>query len=136
MKTLYIIRGASGSGKSTIAGYLINALDNSISISADDYFDTDSGYKFDSIKLPAAHSYSQGCVTSAMHQGYNNIIVHNTFTRQWELQPYRDLAAQYGYTVFEIICNNKFQNVHNVPADAVNKQRERFEYKSLCKSNN
>ncbi len=132
MKTLYLIRGASGSGKSTLAELIFNSssLPGDVTkISADDYFTDELGrYNFNANNLAAAHKYCQDRCVYEMSHGLPTIIIHNTFTRQWELQPYRDLAAQYGYTVFEIICNNKFQNVHNVPADAVNKQRERFEY--------
>jgi len=133
MKTLYLIRGTSGSGKSTLAYQLIDGFTareiTAEEFCADDYFYDNAGrYNFDATKLSFAYKWCQNQVASTMVDDVANIIVHNTFTRQWELQPYRALAAQYGYTVFEIICNNKFQNVHNVPADVVNKQRERFEH--------
>jgi len=132
MKTLYLIRGASGSGKSTLAEIIFNSstLSGDVTkISADDYFTDELGrYNFDANNLPAAHKYCQDRCGYEMSRGLSTIIIHNTFTRQWELQPYDNLAARYGYTIFEIICNNKFQNTHNVPENIVSKQLERFEY--------
>lgn len=131
MKTLYLIRGASGSGKSTLAEIIFNSssLPGDVTkISADDYFTEFDRYNFNASNLSAAHEHCQDRCSYEMSRGLPTIIIHNTFTRQWELQPYRDLAQSHGYTVFEIICNNKFQNIHNVPENIVSKQRERFEY--------
>ncbi|MFN8995024.1 MAG: hypothetical protein ACK5X3_15365, partial [Pseudomonadota bacterium] len=57
----------------------------------------------------------------------STIAVSNTFTRLWEMQPYKDLAKKYGYTVFTILCQNDFGNVHGVPAGVVQRMKERME---------
>lgn len=133
MKTLYLIRGASGSGKSTLAYQLLDGFISSKiaaeEFCADDYFYDGAGkYNFDPAKLREAHKWCREQCEDAMKHDVPNVIIHNTFTRQWECAVYHILAQSRGYTVFEIICNNKFQNVHNVPEHIVSKQRERFEY--------
>ena len=38
------------------------------------------------------------------------------------------LAEKYGYKVVEIIIKSNFKNIHGVPAEKVEKQRQRFEF--------
>ena len=62
MKVLYIVRGLSGSGKTTIAHNLTHNV-----FSADDYFTTHAGdYNFDPSKLGDAHADCKSNVESAM----------------------------------------------------------------------
>lgn len=65
------------------------------------------------------------------NQYYPEIAVSNTFTQEWEMEPYMELAKKYGYTVFTIIVENRHGGVnqHNVPDEVLNKMRERFEIK-------
>ena len=50
--TVIILRGCSGSGKSTLASLFGPAA---VVVSADDFFITDAGYKFDINTLTNAH---------------------------------------------------------------------------------
>ncbi len=63
--------------------------------------------------------------------GDSKIAVANTFTQEWEMQPYIDMAKEYGFTVFTIIVENRHDgtNVHNVPDEVIDKMKERFEIK-------
>jgi hypothetical protein len=56
-------------------------------------------------------------------------VVSNTFTQEWEMKPYFDLAKTYGYQVFSIIVENRHEgeNVHGCPKETIEKMRERFE---------
>jgi hypothetical protein len=47
------------------------------------------------------------------------------------MQPYYDLAKEYGYMVFSIIVENRHggKNVHNVPEGKINQMRDRFQIK-------
>ena len=38
---------------------------------------------------------------------YCNIVVHNTFTKEWEMKAYFDLAEKYGYNLYTIIIENR-----------------------------
>jgi predicted kinase len=120
MKTLALLRGISGSGKSTLAKSLSNP--NTVHIEADMYFvDNETGeYRFDHTKLKNAHNWCQDVVETWMDEfGYDSIIVSNTFTQEWEMKPYYELAEQYGYTVFSLIVENRHGGVneHGVPEE-------------------
>lgn len=53
---IYIIRGAPGSGKTSLARQILAANPQGHAIfEADDYFRTSDGYKFDASKLQEAH---------------------------------------------------------------------------------
>jgi predicted kinase len=135
MKTLYLIRGIPGSGKSTLARQLAYYV-----FEADDYFKDDlrikdGKYVFVPADIGKAHAECQRKVEEMMDidgvgEGQDavlSIAVSNTFTRLWEMQPYKDLAEKYGYTVFTILCQNDFGNVHGVPAGVVQRMKERME---------
>jgi len=120
MKTLVLLRGIPGSGKSTLAKSLSNP--NTGHIEADMYFvDNETGeYRFDPTKLKNAHNWCQDVVENWMGEfGYDSIIVSNTFTQEWEMKPYYELAEQYGYTVFSLIVENRHGGVneHGVPEE-------------------
>jgi hypothetical protein len=59
------------------------------------------------------------------------IVVSNTFTQEWEMKPYFDLAKTYGYQVFSLIVENRHGglNQHGVPEDKVQIMKDRFEIK-------
>jgi len=92
MRTLIILRGLPGSGKSTFANYMFS---NNI-FEADKYFyDEDGTYNFDVTKLHAAHKWCQLRVEHAMEdnlesngQYFSEIVVSNTSTTEKELEPY------------------------------------------------
>ncbi len=64
-----------------------------------------------------------------MKIGASKIVIANTSTTQKEMQPYFDMAKQYGYKIFSIILENRHGNksVHNVPDESLQKMRDRFE---------
>jgi predicted kinase len=57
------------------------------------------------------------------------IVVSNTFTQEWEMKPYFEMADRYDYKVFSIVVENRHGGVneHNVPEEVLTKMRERFE---------
>jgi hypothetical protein len=59
------------------------------------------------------------------------IVVSNTFTQEWEMEPYYELAKEYGYKVFSIIVENRHGgvNIHGAPEEKVEQMRERFTIK-------
>jgi predicted kinase len=129
MKTLYIVRGLPGSGKSTFAKTL-----GGTHFETDNFFMVDGEYKFDGSKIKEAHNWCQNSVNSAMilnnTAGLNEIIVvSNTFTQEWEMKPYYEMAETYGYKVFSIIVENRHGgiNQHNVPEEVLNSMKNRFE---------
>ena len=134
-KKLYIVRGLPGSGKSTFALDLVGS--DFLVCEADKYFMVDGEYKFDGSKLKEAHESCRNIVETYMKdslvndQFYREIAVSNTFTQEWEMQAYIDLAKQYGYMVFTVIVENRHGGVnqHGVPDEALTRMRDRFEVK-------
>lgn len=126
MPILTIIRGLPGSGKSTLAKALVAAT-GACHYETDMFFDHPvNGYQFNPHKIKEAHSWCQSMIEATMRDGCD-VIVSNTFTQQWEVQPYIDLAEQYGYQVQIIECKADFGNVHGVPSDAIERMRKRWE---------
>jgi predicted kinase len=135
MKKLFIVRGLPGSGKSTFAKALVKH--DFLVCEADKYFIVNGEYKFDASKLKIAHESCRNLVETYMKdssvndQFYREIAVSNTFTQEWEMQVYLDLAKQYNYMVFTIIVENRHEGVnqHGVPDDKLKQMKNRFEIK-------
>ena len=131
MKQLILLRGLPGSGKSTFAKSL-----GGIHIEADQYFIVKGEYKFDASQLKNAHNYCQSQTRAWMsHNGEqistDKIIVSNTFTQEWEMDAYFELAEEFGYQGVCLIVENRHGNmsVHDVPQRKLNEMRNRFEIK-------
>lgn len=123
-KQLILIRGASGSGKSDLAE-TFRPLTNAI-FAADDFFtDEDGNYNFDATMVRSAHSLCRANVCDSMIEDQELIVVHNTFTREWEMKEYFDMADFYSYRVVTMIVENRHMsnNVHGVPEPTVKRQR-------------
>lgn len=124
MKTLTIIRGVPGSGKSVLAKCMGDHLNASI-IEADQFFVLTGEYKFDSNKLASAHHWCRDRVRVALKNGRSNVVVSNTSLKQEYVQPYLDMAEEFGYNVQDIIVMpSKFESVHGVPESSMNKMRK------------
>jgi len=135
MRTLILLRGLPGSGKSTFANYMFS---NNI-FEADQYFyDEDRNYNFDASKLYEAHKWCQLRVEHAMEDNlesngmyFSEIVVSNTSTTEKELEPYLKLAKKYDYQVVSLIVENRHGNksVHNVPEETLLRMKNRFSIK-------
>jgi predicted kinase len=124
---LTLIRGLPGSGKSTVAKTLAQDT-GAMHVETDMFFidETTGAYHFDTSRLAEAHRWCQQTAEHALSHGVN-VIVSNTFSQRWELQPYLDMAAKYNVKVqlIEVQCN--FGNIHNVPQETIEKMRARWE---------
>jgi predicted kinase len=128
-KKVIIMRGISGSGKST---YVKNNFPDATVCSADHYFINENNeYCFDHKKLGQAHKQCQNRFYKAISQNENLIVVDNTNTTIWEMKWYYDLAKNNGYNVFCIRVNTSVENAHkrnshNVPLDVIESMQKRF----------
>lgn len=131
MKILYLLRGLPGCGKSTLAKKLTSGA-GPRHFEADQYFvDTDGNYNFDASRLKMAHNWCAIQTQKAMVDDCPVIVVSNTFTQEWEMKTYYELAEQNGYTVFSLIVENRHGGVneHGVPDETLEKMEKRFQLK-------
>lgn len=121
-KKVIILRGISGSGKSSY----VSGLDNPKVVTADDYFlepapNYDYGlgfgeieppfpvtrksdsevffYKFNPALLGQAHAWCFGEFINALNSGAKTVVVDNTNIHVWEFENYIQLAGIMGYEV-------------------------------------
>jgi predicted kinase len=127
-KTLILLRGLPGSGKST-AAKLFQGYGWSAHYEADMYFMVDGEYRFNPAKLKDAHGWCSSQTEKAMVDEIPMIVVSNTFTQEWEMEAYYILAKKYGYKVITLIVENRnnTKSVHSVPEASIEKMKNRFE---------
>ena len=137
-KICYILRGLSGTGKSTLA----KALGNKGSIfSTDDLFMVDSEYQFDPSKLGEYHAENLRLATAFMerfapHTTPAICVIDNTNTQHWEYEKYVEAAKENGFMVQIISVDWKQEdiplyaerNTHGVPEEAIQRMADRWEY--------
>ena len=129
-KILYIVRGIPGSGKSTFAKTLVTK--DYCHKEADMFFiDRDGNYNFNPSQIKDAHKWCQEEMNFLMRLEHSPIVVSNTFTQEWEMEPYFKLAEKYGYRTFSLIVENRHGGVneHDVPEDKLELMKNRFEVK-------
>jgi len=128
IKTLILLRGLPGSGKSSLADVLPGHI-----CTADDYHMIDGKYTWKQENANVAHLECQKKCERLMKMGSDIIKVANTSTTVKEMQPYYDLAEKYGYRVFSVIVENRHNGInnHNVPEETLKKMVDRFDIKLI-----
>lgn len=131
-KYLFLITGAAGAGKSTLARKIQDNANGFIEpiaeiCEADDfwYIRGKGKYAFDPKLLWKAHEWCQDNARELMCMGLN-LIVSNTNIRPKDRKPYFDMAKEYGYKVVFIHLTTQFQNQHNVPDEHVKRMRDNY----------
>jgi len=138
VKKLIVIRGPSGSGKTTIAQDIVGDFYNDargfVYYEADHFFEGSQSYKFDAKRLSEAHAWCKAQVTRSMFHEVNIIVLSNTATMKWEVDPYLELAKEYGYDVRIARTPGPWdanvlaeRNLHSVPLTTIRKQIDRYE---------
>ena len=135
MKTMILIRGLSGSGKTMLADLLQGNLDGRADITVDEFFTTTSGYNFQVEKLKDAHEWCKEETEKLLQDEWEAVIVHNTFTRKWEVDPYIEMGTKHGYRIqvinlYDAGLNDKELSercAHNVSPSTISRQRKRWE---------
>jgi|SRR6478609_3265593 len=118
---LIIVRGPSGFGKTTYAKTFGLPY-----FEADMFFEKNGEYKFDASRIAGAHIWCQHNVEVELREG-NDVVVSNTFTKRWEIQPYLDFAKKYGAEVEIYRMTKEYGNIHGVPQDKVEQMKARME---------
>ncbi|MES2681794.1 MAG: AAA family ATPase [Bacteroidota bacterium] len=127
--SLIVLRGLPGSGKSTLSGVLSDDGRWPV-FSVDDYFtDPQSGdYAF---KFAENHRAYQQCLDNteaAMAKKTEKIILDNTFTLDWEMEPYFKLASDHQYRVFVVTVENHHggKNQHGISDEQIAKMAAKY----------
>ena len=95
------------------------------------FVDEDGNYNFKPSQIKDAHKWCQEEMDFLMKMSHSPVAVSNTFTQEWEMEAYYELAAKFGYQVFSIIVENRHNgvNVHGVPEEKIEEMCNRFEIK-------
>lgn len=127
-KSLILLRGIPGSGKSTFAHVIAENGKYPI-CSIDSYFTDNLGhYSFDFRKNHLAYKTCEDLTIAEMKKGTEKIIVDNTFTMEWEMEPYFKHAEENNYRVFVMTIENRHggKNIHQIPEEHIQKMRDNF----------
>jgi predicted kinase len=132
-KIAIIMRGISGSGKSTVAKMISEAFNGSVH-STDSYFIGESGvYSFDPKKLGENHTLNQQAFKNSLSTGVPVVICDNTNVKNWEMEAYVKVAKDAGYWIVYMTMPHPDpkvavkRNSHGVPEFAINKMIENWE---------
>lgn len=137
MKTLILIRGLSGAGKSDLANIIVGDGGDRAELSVDEYFydeETDT-YNFNPLHLKEAHEWCEKECASLMEDGIEVMVVHNVFSRKWEIDPYIKMGSENGYRIHVVNLYDRGLNdiqlsrecVHNINPGTIQRQRKRWD---------
>jgi predicted kinase len=143
-KTLYILRGLPGSGKSTLSKLLKHELitvhkhpDNIPICSADNFLiNTKGQYEWHPSKLENAHKMCFNLADQNMQNDIDSVIIDNTNTRAYEYGKYIELAKKHKYKVCILTLDCSLNNlqkihkrcIHNVPYRDLLNLKNRWEH--------
>lgn len=143
VKVLILMRGVPGSGKTHLAQIVVSLVTKGSDLSqhifsTDDYFIMlgRGNYAYDSHQLPLAHHWNQRRVFEALRRATNPVVVDNTHTQAWEMEPYVSMAVSQGYLI-EVLepvtpwrtkeAELAKRNIHSVPREKIRQMLERYE---------
>ena len=131
-KSLILLRGLPGSGKSTLAD-LLGEHDKYPVFSVDDYFidEVTGKYHFDFNKNHFAYKECEQNTIKAVQSGIEKVFVANTFTMDWEIEPYFKMASENNYAVF-VITVEKYHtgtNIHEISDEQIQKMAAKYQVK-------
>jgi adenylate kinase family enzyme len=135
-KKLILIRGLSGAGKTELANLICGDVSTRTEICVDEFFTNDQGeYHFEVEKLKEAHEWCKAETRNLLEDDWHVVVVHNTFSRKWEVDPYIEMGTKFGYMIhvinlYDAGLNDKELSercVHQVSPSTISRQRKRWE---------
>jgi predicted kinase len=128
---LILLRGLPGAGKTAFA-QLISENNTYPFYSVDDYFTASDGhYKFEFSENHIAYAQCLSHTEQAISSGVQKVIVHNTFTMDWEMEPYFKIAKKYDCNLFVLTVEHYHDgtNTHEVTEEQLVKMAEKYQVK-------
>jgi predicted kinase len=133
MTMLVIMRGLSGSGKSTRAREIEEEIYGEI-LSTDDHFMVNGEYKFNPAMLGEYHAKTLEMAKELLSKNCS-VILDNTNTAKWHYAAYVEFAKSKGIPVFQEILHDSGlideslakRNLHGVPVEEIKRQRDSWE---------
>ena len=132
-QSIILLRGLPGSGKSTLANLLSENKKFPV-YSVDDYFTDDEGsYQFNHLQNYLAYDACLLNVKNAIQKNTEKIFVDNTFTMDWEMEPYFKLAEETGCKIFVVTVENYHgqPNIHGITDEQMRKMAEKYKVKLI-----
>ncbi len=120
-----IVRGLSGTGKSTLAARLATAH-GYLHLEADQHFTINGVYRFDPARLADAHAVVARDALAALQAG-RPVVIANTHVRLWEMAAVVGAARLAGKSFCFVECTGLWGNIHAVPEDAIARMKLRWE---------
>lgn len=122
---LILVRGHPGSGKTTMANLF--EICGYKHFENDAFFTNEEGfYKFDFANHQKAKDVCLEKTKEALNNGYK-VVVSNTFTKLYEMDPFIQYAKQKDIPVRVIEMELNYKNVHDVPEHVVVDKKNQFE---------
>ena len=125
MKVAIINRAVVGSGKSTMAKAIVDAVGVGTIHSTDDYFMVKGEYKFNPAKLGEYHGKNWTAFANDCEEGIDVVICDNTNIIPEHCTAYVDVAKKNGYRVIQLFFepstleNHLARNAHGVPKEGI-----------------
>jgi predicted kinase len=130
-KTVFIMRGIPGSGKSAVAWRLAGPV--GVIASADHYFERSGQYGFVREELGRAHDYCKDEFMGAIEEGRPVVVVDNTNIKKHDYVFYEDYAKDHEYAVVTVVMEEMdpqvcfARNDHAVPLATIERMASQFE---------
>jgi predicted ABC-type ATPase len=129
-KQILILKGVSGSGKSSLANLLCSQRVGWTICEADLFFyDKQGNYNFDPAKLGSAHKFCQNQFVDYLNEpSVETIIVSNTNCDPKDMKFYEDQAAKRNIRVTYLVIERRHNNVnsHGVPEATLDRQEQKL----------
>lgn len=127
-KTLWVLRGVHGTGKTTLAEIMVRQLGGVIVDVNQLMVEPDTGFRFDRRNLRELYAACDRKIQEAMALGLPHVYVTNTCPALAQVERYEQMALRYGYSFSCLTMHTMHGNPHGVPVPALQRLSQSFEY--------